>query len=181
LRENRLQTNDSRQDHFSLVERQRIVDTLLAALREDERVAGVLVVGSGSEGFEDIYSDVDLCVVIGQAEDVRPAFQEWGNKLEELLPVFCCGESVRGPNSYLWALLLDNFLEVDVGFLCLDDLYARRGRWKTVFDRSGRIEDIMHTSWANRAQPNYQEMYDRRVSWVWHYIIHATIAAQRRR
>jgi len=170
---------DPKQNHFTPAERQGILDQLLAALGEDPRVAGVLVVGSGAEGFEDVYSDVDLCVVIDQAQNVQPAFREWGEKFRASLPVFYCGESIRGPNSYLWVLLLDNFLEIDAGFLCLDDLSARRGRWKTAFDRSGKIEDIMRTSWANRTGPDLHESYGRRVNWVWHNVIHATIAAQR--
>jgi hypothetical protein len=173
------QKSISKQNHFSPDERQSILDQLVASLQEDQKIGGVLVVGSGSEGFEDVYSDIDLCVVIVQPQDVYPVFHEWGTRLKQLLPVFYCGESVRGPNSYLWVLLLECFLELDIGFLCLDDLEARRGRWKTAFDRSGRIEAIMQTSWASRTGPDVQEAYRRRVDWVWHNVIHATVAAQR--
>lgn len=176
---NRNRTEDSKRNHYSPTERQEILEKLLEALREDQRVAGVLIVGSGSEGFEDIYSDIDLSIVIEHAQDVYPAFQEWGTKLKGLLPVFCCVESIRGPNVNLWVILLDNFLEIDACFHCLDDLTASKGCWKTAFDRSGKIEGIMQTSWANGSPPNFREVYDRRVSWVWYYAIHATIAAQR--
>lgn len=133
-------------NHFSPAERQGILDLLLAELEGDREILGVLVVGSGAVGFDDVYSDIDLCVVIAESVDVHRKFQEWGLKIEALLPVFYCGESVRGRSSFLWVILLENFLEIDLGFLCLDDLEARRGRWKTVFDHSGRIERIMERS-----------------------------------
>jgi hypothetical protein len=83
----------SRPNHYSPTERQDIPDQLLAALRKDQNITGVLIVGSGAEGFDDVYSDIDLCAVIAQARDVHPTFQEWGEKLNQLLPVFYCGRS----------------------------------------------------------------------------------------
>jgi hypothetical protein len=165
--------------HFSPSERQQILDRLLSSLRGDQRVQGVLTVGSGSEGFADIYSDIDLCVVIAQGEDVYSTFESWREKLEQLLPIFYCGKSIRGVNSYLWVVLLENFLEIDVGFRSFEDLEARRGRWRTEFDHSGKIEGKMQTSWASRSGPGFEEVYDRCVKWIWHNVIHANVAVQR--
>ncbi len=166
--------------HYSPATREAILNRLLTALRSDKRIAGVLVVGSGSEGFEDDHSDIDLCAVTTSADDVQPAFQEWDVKIREMLSVFHSLESVRAPNVYLWVCLLENFLEIDLCFLCLDDLHARRNRWKTVFDRSGRIEGIMQSSWANRPKPDLEEAYRSRLSSIWHCIKHAVIAVQRK-
>ena len=173
------QTNTDHSYHYSPAEREATLNRLLTALQSDQRIAGLLVVGSGAEGFEDVYSDIDLCAVTTLADDVRPAFQEWGVKIREMLPVFHSVESVRGANIYLWILLLENFLEIDLCFLCLDDLEARRNRWKTVFDRSGRIEDIMQSSWENRPKPNLEETYRYRLGSILHYISYATVAIQR--
>jgi len=177
-------TDTDRPYHYSPAAREATLNRLLTALRSDERIAGLLVVGSGAEGFEDIYSDIDLCAVTALADDVKPAFQEWGVKIREMLPVFHSVESVQGANIYLWILLLENFLGIDLCFLCLDDLHARRNRWKTVFDRSGRIEDIMQSSWKNRSKPNLEEIYRsedllNRLGSIWHYISYAAVAIQR--
>ena len=173
------QTDTDRPYHYSPAERESTLNRLLTALRSDQRIAGLLVVGSGAEDFADVYSDIDLCAVTTSADDVRPAFQEWGVKIREMLPVFHSVESVRGANIYLWILLLENFLEVDLCFLCLDDLHATRNRWKTVFDRSGRIESIMQSSWENRPKPNLEETYRYRLGSIWHYISYAAVAVQR--
>ena len=173
------QTNTDPSYHYSPATREATLNRLLTALQSDQRIAGLLVVGSGAEGFEDVYSDIDLCAVTTSADDVRPAFQEWGVKIREMLPVFHFVESVRGSNIYLWILLLENFLEIDLCFLCLDDLYARRNRWKTIFDRSGRIEDIMQSSWKSRPKPNLEETYRYRLGSILHYISYAAVAIQR--
>ena len=165
--------------HYSPATREATLNRLLAALQNDKRLSGLLIVGSGAEGFEDAHSDIDLCAVTTSADDVRPAFQEWGVKIHDMLPVFHSLESPRAPNVYLWVFLLENFLEIDLCFLCLDDLRATRNRWKTVFDRSGKIEGILQSTWENRPQPNLEEAYRSRLGSIWHCIKHATIAVQR--
>ena len=174
------QTNTNHSYHYSPATREAILNRLLTALRSDKRIVGLLVVGSGAEGFEDDHSDIDMCAVMTVADDVQPAFQEWGVKIREMFPVFHSLESVRGPNVYLWVCLLENFLEIDLCFLNLDDLRATRNRWKTVFDRSGRIESIMQSSWENRPKPDLEEAYCSRLSPIWHCIKHAAIAVQRK-
>ena len=166
--------------HYSPATREATLNRLLTALQSDERLAGLLIVGSGAEGFEDDHSDIDLCAITNSVDDVRSVSQEWGIKIREMLPVFHCFEAPRAPNVYLWVCFLENFLEVDLCFLCLDDLRATRNRWKTVFDRSGRIESIMHSTWENRPKPNLEEVYRYRIGSIWHYVKHATVAVQRK-
>lgn len=165
--------------HYSPATREAILDRLLTALQSDKRLVGLLVVGSGAEGFEDDHSDIDLCAVTTSADDVRPAFQEWGEKIRQMLPTFHSLESPRAPNIYLWVFFLENFLEIDLCFLCLNDLRATRNRWNTVLDRSGRIESIMQSSWENRPKPDLEDAYRFRLSSIWHCIKHAAIAVQR--
>ena len=165
--------------HYSPATREAILNRLLTALQSDERIAALLVVGSGAEGFEDDHSDIDLCAVTTSVDDVRSAFQEWGVKICGMLPMFHFFESVRAPNIYLWVFFLENFLEIDLCFLCLDDLHATRNRWKTVFDRSGRIESIMRSTWENRPKSNLEEVYRYRLGSIWHYVKHAVVAVQR--
>ena len=173
------QTDINHSQHYSPATRETILNRLLTALQSDKRLAGLLVVGSGAEGFEDDHSDIDLCAVTTSVDDVRPAFQEWGEKIHEMLPMFHSLESPRAPNVYLWVFLLENFLEIDLCFLCLDDLRATRKRWKTIFDRSGKIENIMLSSWENRPKPDLAEAYRSRLNSIWHCVKHAVIAVQR--
>ena len=132
--------------HYLPATREAILDRLLTALQNDKRITGLVIVGSGAKGFEDIYSDIDLCAITTLADDVKPVSQEWGVRICEMLPMFHSFEVPRAPNIYLWVFLLENFLEIDLCFLCLNDLQATRKRWRTVFDGSGKIESIMKSS-----------------------------------
>jgi len=164
---------------FSPEERQQVLDRILAALRTDSRIAGVVIVGSGAEGFEDGYSDLDLSVVVAVDDDVLPVYREWKSRIQELFPVVSCFQTAYGPYSYLYGFFLDNFLELDVGFLCLNNLRAKRGRWKVGFDRTGKIECIMQSSWAGGERPNIQEIYLSRLNSIWHYITHVVASVER--
>ncbi len=144
-------------------------------MKADSRIAGVSVVGSGAVDFDDCYSDIDLSVVATNEKDVLLVYQEWRARIEKLLPVIHCCEVVYGPNSYLHAFLLDGFVELDAGFVCLDNLLARRQRWKIAFDHSGQIGDIMRSSWEKKSEVDTKAGYLNRIDGIWHYIIHVPV------
>lgn len=164
---------------FTPEERQQTLDQMLTALQTDDRIAGVLVVGTGAVGFADRYSDIDLAVVVHTAADAPPVYDYWRAEFKTRLPVRHDFEAPRGPNIFLFGLLLDHFLEIDASFQCLDNLVARRARWCIAFDRSNRIAEIMQTSWDTREEPDRQEQYLRWLKSIWYYITHVTIHAQR--
>ena len=136
-----------------------------------------MIVGSGGEEFEDEYSDIDLCVVVGKDDDILPAFKEWPVRITELFAIIQYVESIE---RFLHIFLLEGFLELDIGFLSLSNLTARKGRWKVAFDYSGKIEDIMQSSWNERRhQTDIEAIYLHRIKSIWSYIMHAVVALQR--
>ena len=129
---------------FSPQERQQILERLLVELQSDGRIAGAVVVGSAVIGFEDDYSDIDLTIAIAEGALLKPLFQEWEGRIRALFPVAAhFTAEISDPEVYLHGFLLDNLLELDISFMRLADLFAKRERWRVAFDRSGRIEDIM--------------------------------------
>jgi hypothetical protein len=110
---------------------------------------------------------------------VRSAYEHWRAQFKNLLPVRHAFEAPRGPNIFLFGLLLDHFLEIDASFQCLDDLIARRARWRVAFDRSGQITHIMQASWDARESPDIQATYLRWVKSIWYYITHVAIHVRR--
>ena len=48
---------------YSTEERENALNLICDALRQDDRVAGCVLVGSGAVGFADEFSDIDLHVV----------------------------------------------------------------------------------------------------------------------
>lgn len=165
---------------FSAEDRQQVLDAMVALLRADARVAGAILVGSGAYGFRDRFSDIDLCVVVTDAEDVFPAFREFGAAIARQLPILQQRESPRGNNSYLHIVLLENYLECDIGFVALDNLRATRKHWQVIYDHSAQLEPLMAASWAETAAPaSVRERYQPLLHDSWYYIIHAAVAVRR--
>jgi predicted nucleotidyltransferase len=120
---------------YTAADRASVQTTLVERFAGDERVEGVLVVGSGAEGFADEYSDLDLAVVLGRGEPAAFA-REWAERLEHELPVVHRFGGDRGDAGYVVGLLLENFLKVDIGFLRMDQMADRGMPWaREVRDR----------------------------------------------
>lgn len=151
---------------------------MLAALEADERIVGVIIVGSGAVGFDDDYSDIDLSVVCPD-EKTAEICEDWRSRFEKLLPVIDCGSVTYGPTNLLYVMLLEDFLELDVGFIGIEILVAKRERWKITFDRSGRIAGIMTRSWDSRRPTDLKHESLRRVEGIWHHILHVGSALRR--
>lgn len=156
---------------FTPAERIQTLDTLLDAFSSDPRLAGLLVVGSGATGFTDRFSDIDLSVILPEPAQVRPVLEDWVLRLDELLPVAHHFWSRRGAEIYFYGALLTSNLELDISFLAVEDLYARRPAWSVVFDRLGGIEEKMQASWAECRAVNVEAHYLERLDSIWHYIL----------
>jgi predicted nucleotidyltransferase len=167
--------------HFTPAERQQVLDTLLAGLQADPRIAGVLIVGSGAEGFIDAHSDIDLAVVLHARAQVEPAFLDWDARLHTEFPVAIRQIVPRGSHIWLDVILLETMLEIDMSFQAVEDLTARRARWRVAFDHTDRLADLMQTSWAARPTPDHAAITERYLTGTWHYIRKVAVGAQRGR
>jgi predicted nucleotidyltransferase len=161
---------------YSAAERASVQSTLIDQFARDERVEGVLVVGSGAEGFADEYSDLDLAVVVRAGEPAAFAL-EWAARLESELPVVHRFGDDRGEAGYVIGLLLEDFLEVDIGFLRMDQMAERGMPWAIVFDRSGEVERRQRS--LAPASEDAEQAYRRIVDGIWHWITHGRVAIAR--
>ncbi|HET6445901.1 MAG TPA: nucleotidyltransferase domain-containing protein [candidate division Zixibacteria bacterium] len=166
-------------NHFTEEERQDILNDLLALMGQDDRLSGVILVGSAAEGFDDRFSDIDLSVVVDGEHEVATLFDDWKTRIAALFPVLSVFEVAHSENMFLSGFLLTNILELDIGFLSIKDLLAKQRRWKIVFDRSGQIEEIMRSSWENREPSDRESEYRRRLDSIWHYITHTALSIAR--
>ena len=164
---------------FTPQQRQAALDSLLAAFEADSRIAGVIVVGSGSVGFADEYSDIDLDVVMHAADDVAPVVVEWTARIREMFDVWGQFGVDYAPDSFLRGFLLANYLELDIGFVYLGNLAAGKWRWRVAFDRSGQIEDIQQRTWAAHQGPDVRAEYEHALGIIWHNVLHVAVAVRR--
>jgi hypothetical protein len=163
-------------------ERVSVLGRIVELAQRDERMAGCVLVGSGSYGFADEYSDIDLCMAVHDDVDVRGAFDDWRQMTESMLPVFAYCPSVRGEDIFLHNFFLTSYLEINMCFMRCRDLTARTPNWKIVLDRTGAIHDRMTRTSDSDAQSSDAGQYlKQRVSAIWHYVLHAFVASKRGR
>lgn len=160
--------------------RQKTLEKLLGALESDHRIGGVLLVGSGAYGFKDELSDIDLAVVVNRGQDALTVFRDWESVIRNLLSILWCFADVRGPEVGLYAIILKDFLEVDISFQSLSVLSARSANWKVLLDRTGQIQDILCESWSENTEPSLEALYSRRLGSIWHYVTHVAVSIKRR-
>jgi predicted nucleotidyltransferase len=133
-------------------ERDEVAERLLDLLSADERVARAELSGSGAHGYDDRWSDVDLVVTVREGVDQLGVADDWIPRVYEALPVvhhFAVSfgeEHVRG-------FLLENLLEVDVGF---------------------RPAQVSEGDWPG---PDA----DSEAGFAWHDVLHAAVALARGR
>ena len=165
---------------FSYEIREDTLWTIVSSLKTDSRIIGVILVGSGAKGFVDRYSDLDFCIVTDESSSLREVFEDWGDKLHQVLLV-CLHQKVdKSSMNLLHIYVLDSFLEIDMGFLPLSSLKATKPLWKVLYDTSGEIEARMQASWQlQKSNPSISQARSEALNAAWYPVLHAAIAIQR--
>lgn len=157
-----------------------VLQNLHEAIGMDHRITGLLLVGSGVHGFTDDLSDLDFAAVVSDEYDALAVFRDWESRIRVAIPVLWLFSDIRSSEAGLYALLLKDYLEVDISFQSLRTLSARSANWRVLFDHTGQVREIMERSWSERAEPNVEEQYLRRLDSIWHYVSHVSISIRRR-
>lgn len=100
---------------FTPEEREGAAARLLELLRQDERIERAELSGSGAVGYTDRWSDVDLLVTVAEGSDQSTVADSWIARVYETLPVVHHFAVAFGEH-HVRGFLLENLLEVDVGF-----------------------------------------------------------------
>lgn len=159
---------------YSAAYRCRVLDELTAALMDDERIAGAVLVGSGAAGFKDRYSDIDLAVLVGDESRVDEVYADWWRRIHALFPIV---DAFEEQPRHLYGFLLDRFLELDVGFQGEAGLYERKPQWRILFDRRGVTLSLMKP----REKPAVDQAaaHEKRMQSSWYYVLHCMNSIQR--
>lgn len=160
---------------FTPDEREATAERVSSRLGEDDRVEGVVVVGSLA-GRADRWSDIDLEVLVGDDEDLPAVTAYWVGRLYELLPIVHHFETSFG-ETLVRGFLLENLLELDLAFERAEQ-FSIWGPARVVFDRSGRAADAANApaEWDPRPSDRAGE-----AGFAWHDVLHACNAVRRGR
>ena len=168
---------------YSEKERNEVFDYLVEKFRERNEVLSVIQVGSGAIGYRDKYSDLDFAIVT-DGTNIDLIFKKTCEDIKEKYNVFFF-DNIKERKLQLF--LLDNYLELDIGYYTLETLYARRENYKVIFDKTNQVEEIMKKSWLEIKEKNKgttQEVDMKKVisfinKELWYNVLHSVVAFNR--
>ena len=136
---------------FTNTQRQETLDILVDMFKAREEISAIILVGSASYGFRDNYSDIDLALVYDENCALDAVFQKTIDDINSKYKVSVCLNQL-GRN--LQVILLDNYLEIDIGYYTISSLSARRGEYRVVYDKTDSVDEIMRSSWNENQAKN---------------------------
>jgi hypothetical protein len=160
---------------FTPESRRATMERLCALIRSDDRIDGLVLVGSMARS-PDRWSDVDLEVVVGEQHDTGAVVDDWVSRMYEELPALHHYEVAFG-DTLVRGFLLADLLEIDLSFTPAP-AFGVWGPAELIFGRSEAIRaSVEAPSDSESAPPDWRGA----AGFAWHDIVHAGIAVKRGR
>jgi hypothetical protein len=160
---------------FTAEQRRSTMERICDLLRKDDRIEGVVLVGSMARD-PDHWSDVDLEVVVSKQENQDAVAADWVARMYEELSTLHHYEVAFG-NTSVRGFLLDNLLEIDLSFTSVT-AFRVWGPATLVFDRGNALQAAIDT--PSPLEPTYPD-WSAEAGFAWHDIVHAGISVKRGR
>jgi hypothetical protein len=151
---------------FTVEERSRVRERLLARAEADDAVVGAAFTGSLSVGGEDRWSDTDL--VLAVRGDLATVLERWTRWLYQEFDARHHWDLPVGTGT-VRVFLLAGWIEVDLTFAPEAEFGPRGPQWRTVFGR------------ARSPEPFPPPDRDTLVGLLWHHALHSRVCIQRGR
>lgn len=165
---------------YSTEERKRIMDEIIVFAEQNEHIIALIAVGSGSYGYIDELSDLDMVVAIDSDENTETVMEYISSQLKNRLSFIYFKQVLQ---SRLQVYMCDSFLEIDIGYGPYTWAAAFRKDWRVLFDKSGTVEEKMLESWKRHEESCNEEAYNKKAAEcadvVWHHLMHAAVAIKR--
>lgn len=166
---------------YSVKEREEILTRLVNYLSSIESVKKIVLVGSLVGNESDIYSDIDLSVLVNDS-DIGNVYDAFCEKLEQEKNIFRYFRQIYGENNYLAGIFLENGLEIDIGFVA-EDIFLKKCnskavlKYKVMYSRDNSSLNITH----KELKKEYQTLLKQADCELWYYFKNATYGIKRKR
>lgn len=126
---------------YSSEDRDTYFTSTIEKLQSASLIEGIIQLGSGVNGYKDVYSDIDLMVCTARVEDV----EETKNQVYETFIDFnpYIKEKLLRENVLLLIVIMENSLEFNVSIVPTELLSVKSPLWKVVFDKTGLVTEKM--------------------------------------
>lgn len=151
---------------FTVEQRDRIRDELIALAHADDSVVGAALVGSSATGLQDDLSDIDLALQLTLDVDEAQVVSRWTNHIAATYGLAHHLDVFAGSTRYR-VFLLPNSLQIDVSFWAYDVFGATGDRFRLLFgaSREAAIAGAVDTN--------------RLIGYAWLYALHVRSSISR--
>ncbi|HEY1351566.1 MAG TPA: hypothetical protein VGF67_18255 [Ktedonobacteraceae bacterium] len=154
---------------FTVQQRDRVRQYVLAMARSDPRVTGGALIGSKAAGAEDCWSDIDLTFGIAAGHAIEPVMDDWTRILEQEFGVLDHFDLRAGSSLYRVFLLPDG-LEIDLSVTPAEAFGARGPHFQMLFGSAAQPEAL-----PPAPEPGQH------IGLGWHHVCHARSCIERNR
>jgi hypothetical protein len=151
---------------FTVEERDRVRDQLLARAQADGTIVGAAFTGSHAAGESDRWSDTDL--VLAVRGELTTAVHRWTRWLCDEFDARHHWDLAAG-SRIIRVFLLPGWLELDLTFAPEAEFGPRGPQWRTIFGQAQPLEPF--------ADPDRDTL----AGFIWHHALHARVCIERRR
>jgi hypothetical protein len=121
---------------FTVEERDRVRERLLAKAHGDERILAAAEVGSLAVGGGDRWSDLDLTFAVAEDISVADVLEDWTDELAHELEAIDLFDLPVGSTIYR-VFMLPGLLQVDLSFTPVSDFHPRGPKFVLLFGEAG--------------------------------------------
>ncbi len=125
---------------FTPEDRDHLRSSLLEFARDDRRITGAALTGSGAHSREDRWSDVDLAFGVAAAADITSVLADWTAHMYDRHDALHHLDVIAGVWTYRVFLLADT-LQVDLAFVVETEFRALAPTFRLVFGKANEPRD----------------------------------------
>ena len=164
---------------YTSEERNEILNHIIEYSKKYQEIVGAIIVGSGADNFLDEYSDIDILIITGNDIDLVSFSESYKNTIFQKEMILSYALSIRGEGIFLHNFFLNNYLEINLCIHRLQNLSARKPKYKIIYDRTNTMESIMQKTKTVDQKKELTEYIGRVIPGLWHYVNKVYSAIQR--
>lgn len=164
---------------YSESDREAATDLITTIFSSVDEVKAIYLVGSNARGNADVYSDVDISMII-ENESIEKVWADAEKILLKTFQPFRLFLNVYNKESFLIGLCLQNGLEIDIGFCSLQQFISKKSSRRDMnsillYSKNGfELPQI-----SFKISNNISELVEKRNSDLWYDFTNAFIALKR--
>jgi hypothetical protein len=151
----------------------------VASLQERTEVIGIVLTGSGVDGFKDRYSDIDMMVILDKGGIFALSYEKIKQWLLMTFDSQFYFEVMRKSDDMLLCAMLGEFTEIDLQVVSQEALVIRTDHTKVLFDRHGTLATIMDEAFSETQTVAPRRVYLELVERIWQPVLRCLSALSR--